>query len=110
MTSDLSFFLFFLLCAVFFIFLKVNNLLLSVQKSAAAREQELRVRATVLQTDFENYVHGSAETVQAAKKGKCSPTSRTFTMLLGLHITAPGVIFSRILSSARAGFENVYVG
>uniref|UniRef100_A0A8B9H5K3 ATP-dependent RNA helicase n=1 Tax=Astyanax mexicanus TaxID=7994 RepID=A0A8B9H5K3_ASTMX len=38
------------------------------KKSAAAREHELRVRATVLQTEFENYVHGSAETVQAAKK------------------------------------------
>lgn len=44
-------------------------MLLSVQKSAGAREQDLRERATVLQTDFENYVHGSAETVQAAKKG-----------------------------------------
>ncbi|XP_072520794.1 ATP-dependent DNA helicase DDX31 isoform X2 [Salminus brasiliensis] len=38
------------------------------KKSAGAREQELRVRATVLQTDFENYVHGSTESVQTAKK------------------------------------------
>lgn len=44
-------------------------MLLSVQKSASAREQDMRERATVLQTDFENYVHGSAESVQAAKKG-----------------------------------------
>ncbi|XP_066509739.1 ATP-dependent DNA helicase DDX31-like [Hoplias malabaricus] len=36
--------------------------------SASAREREVRVRATVLQTDFENYVHGSTESVQAAKK------------------------------------------
>ncbi|KAF7687543.1 probable ATP-dependent RNA helicase DDX31 [Silurus meridionalis] len=38
------------------------------KKSAGAREQDMRERATVLQTDFENYVHGSAESVQAAKK------------------------------------------
>lgn len=30
----------------------------------------MRERATVLQTEFENYVHGSAESVQAAKKGE----------------------------------------
>ncbi|XP_058231086.1 probable ATP-dependent RNA helicase DDX31 [Hemibagrus wyckioides] len=38
------------------------------KKSAGAREQDMRERATVLQTDFENYVHGNAESVQAAKK------------------------------------------
>ncbi|XP_053510127.1 probable ATP-dependent RNA helicase DDX31 [Ictalurus furcatus] len=38
------------------------------KKSAGAREQDMRERATVLQTEFENYVHGSAESVQAAKK------------------------------------------
>ncbi|KAL7839845.1 hypothetical protein SRHO_G00265030 [Serrasalmus rhombeus] len=38
------------------------------RRSAGAQEQEVRERATVLQTDFENYVHGSAESVQAAKK------------------------------------------
>ncbi|XP_053337694.1 probable ATP-dependent RNA helicase DDX31 [Clarias gariepinus] len=38
------------------------------KKSAAAREQDMRERATVLQTDFENHVHSSAESVQAAKK------------------------------------------
>ncbi|MCI4392812.1 hypothetical protein PGIGA_G00150280 [Pangasianodon gigas] len=38
------------------------------KKSAGAREQDMRERATVLQTDFENCVHGSVESVQAAKK------------------------------------------
>ncbi|GAA6087175.1 probable ATP-dependent RNA helicase DDX31 isoform X1 [Tachysurus ichikawai] len=38
------------------------------KKSVGAREQDVRERATVLQTDFENYVHASAESVQAAKK------------------------------------------
>ncbi|XP_060762713.1 probable ATP-dependent RNA helicase DDX31 [Neoarius graeffei] len=38
------------------------------KKSAGAREQDMRERATVLQTEFENYVHGSVESVQAAKK------------------------------------------
>ncbi|KAF4074272.1 hypothetical protein AMELA_G00237600 [Ameiurus melas] len=38
------------------------------KKSAGAREQHMRERATVLQTEFENYVHGSEESVQAAKK------------------------------------------
>ncbi|KAL7836783.1 hypothetical protein AOLI_G00280670 [Acnodon oligacanthus] len=38
------------------------------RRSAGAQEQEVRERATVLQTDFENCVHGSAESVQAAKK------------------------------------------
>lgn len=44
----------------------------------------MRVRATVLQTDFENYVHGSAETVQAAKKGEFSSVSLTFTAPRGI--------------------------
>uniref|UniRef100_A0A4W4HM98 ATP-dependent RNA helicase n=1 Tax=Electrophorus electricus TaxID=8005 RepID=A0A4W4HM98_ELEEL len=35
---------------------------------AGSRELEMRERATVLQTDFENFVHGSPESVQAAKK------------------------------------------
>lgn len=52
-------------------------MLLSVQKSAGAREQDMRERATVLQTDFENYVHGNAESVQAAKKGESCPVSNT---------------------------------
>ncbi|KAF5901006.1 putative ATP-dependent RNA helicase DDX31, partial [Clarias magur] len=38
------------------------------KKSAGAREQDMRERATVLQTEFENHVHSSAESVQAAKK------------------------------------------
>lgn len=38
------------------------------KKSAGAHEQDLRERATVLQTNFENYVHDSSESVQAAKK------------------------------------------
>ncbi|XP_027018699.2 probable ATP-dependent RNA helicase DDX31 isoform X1 [Tachysurus fulvidraco] len=38
------------------------------KKSVGAREQDVRERATVLQTDFENYVHASPESVQAAKK------------------------------------------
>ncbi|KAK1792781.1 hypothetical protein P4O66_012109, partial [Electrophorus voltai] len=37
-------------------------------KKAGSRELEMRERATVLQTDFENFVHGSPESVQAAKK------------------------------------------
>lgn len=37
------------------------------KKSAAAFEQELRERATVLQTDFENYVHANNDSLQTAK-------------------------------------------
>ncbi|TSV94911.1 putative ATP-dependent RNA helicase DDX31 [Bagarius yarrelli] len=37
------------------------------KKSAAARQQDIRERATVLQTDYENYVHSSTDSVQAAK-------------------------------------------
>ncbi|RXN10402.1 putative ATP-dependent RNA helicase DDX31 isoform X1 [Labeo rohita] len=37
------------------------------KRSAAAFEQEVRVRATVLQTDFENYVHANNESLQTAK-------------------------------------------
>ncbi|XP_037536747.1 probable ATP-dependent RNA helicase DDX31 [Nematolebias whitei] len=38
------------------------------QTSSKALEQEVRERATVLQTDFENFVHSSAQSLQAAKK------------------------------------------
>ncbi|KAM9858331.1 ATP-dependent DNA helicase DDX31 isoform 2-T2 [Aulostomus maculatus] len=38
------------------------------KSSSRALEQETRERATVLQTQFENYVHSSAETLQTAKK------------------------------------------
>lgn len=38
------------------------------QKSRAAGPQEIRERATVLQTLFEDYVHSSEETVSGAKK------------------------------------------
>ncbi|XP_048043641.1 probable ATP-dependent RNA helicase DDX31 [Megalobrama amblycephala] len=37
------------------------------KRSAAAFEQEVRERATVLQTDFENYVHANKESLQTAK-------------------------------------------
>uniref|UniRef100_A0A673IRZ7 ATP-dependent RNA helicase n=1 Tax=Sinocyclocheilus rhinocerous TaxID=307959 RepID=A0A673IRZ7_9TELE len=37
------------------------------KRSAAAFEQEVRERATVLQTDFENYVHANNESLQTAK-------------------------------------------
>uniref|UniRef100_A0A673JD62 ATP-dependent RNA helicase n=1 Tax=Sinocyclocheilus rhinocerous TaxID=307959 RepID=A0A673JD62_9TELE len=37
------------------------------KRSAAAFEQEVRDRATVLQTDFENYVHANNESLQTAK-------------------------------------------
>uniref|UniRef100_A0A8C1YTP5 ATP-dependent RNA helicase n=1 Tax=Cyprinus carpio TaxID=7962 RepID=A0A8C1YTP5_CYPCA len=36
-------------------------------RSATAFEQEVRERATVLQTDFENYVHANNESLQTAK-------------------------------------------
>ncbi|XP_047448729.1 probable ATP-dependent RNA helicase DDX31 isoform X2 [Mugil cephalus] len=36
--------------------------------SSRALEQDVRERATVLQTDFENFVHSGSETRQAAKK------------------------------------------
>uniref|UniRef100_A0A672KSL7 ATP-dependent RNA helicase n=1 Tax=Sinocyclocheilus grahami TaxID=75366 RepID=A0A672KSL7_SINGR len=36
-------------------------------RSAAAFEQEVRDRATVLQTDFENYVHANNKSLQTAK-------------------------------------------
>ncbi len=49
------------------------SLYMTVQRSAAAFEQEVRERATVLQTDFENYVHANNESLQTAKSGK--PTS-----------------------------------
>uniref|UniRef100_A0A8C1YTQ3 ATP-dependent RNA helicase n=1 Tax=Cyprinus carpio TaxID=7962 RepID=A0A8C1YTQ3_CYPCA len=39
----------------------------SKQRSATAFEQEVRERATVLQTDFENYVHANNESLQTAK-------------------------------------------
>lgn len=42
----------------------------TAQRSAAAFEQEVRERATVLQTDFENYVHDNKESLQSAKRGK----------------------------------------
>ncbi|XP_055367284.1 LOW QUALITY PROTEIN: probable ATP-dependent RNA helicase DDX31 [Betta splendens] len=38
------------------------------KSSARALEQEIRERATVLQTDFENFVHSDPATVQNAKK------------------------------------------
>lgn len=37
------------------------------KRSADAFEQEVRERATLLQTDFENYVHASNESLQTAK-------------------------------------------
>lgn len=71
-------------------------MLLSYQKSVGAREQDVRERATVLQTDFENYVHASAESVQAAKKGESYPISRTFTTLVELHATSCGDILIKL--------------
>ncbi|XP_041856092.1 probable ATP-dependent RNA helicase DDX31 [Melanotaenia boesemani] len=38
------------------------------KSSSKALEQEVRERATVLQTEFENFVHADAQTLQAAKK------------------------------------------
>ncbi|XP_069001428.1 ATP-dependent DNA helicase DDX31 [Embiotoca jacksoni] len=38
------------------------------KSSSKALEQEVRERATVLQTEFENFVHSDARSVQAAKK------------------------------------------
>lgn len=67
-------------------------MLLCFQKSAGAREQDMRERATVLQTEFENYVHGSAESVQAAKKGASRSISRAFPTLVGLHVSGRGDI------------------
>lgn len=46
------------------------SLHMTAQRSAAAFEQEVRERATVLQTDFENYVHANKESLQTAKSGK----------------------------------------
>lgn len=43
--------------------------MLSPQSSHRALEQETRERATVLQTEFENFVHADAQSVQNAKKG-----------------------------------------
>jgi len=43
----------------------------SHQSSSKALEQEVRERATVLQTEFENSVHSDAQSLQAAKKGAC---------------------------------------
>lgn len=40
------------------------------QSSSTALEQEIRERATVLQTEFENFVHSDPESVQKAKKGR----------------------------------------
>lgn len=40
------------------------------QSSSKALEQETRERATVLQTDFENFVHSDVQLVQTAKKGE----------------------------------------
>ncbi|KAG7214281.1 hypothetical protein INR49_023201 [Caranx melampygus] len=52
------------------------------KRSSAAMEQEIRERATVLQTEFENFVHSDAQTLQNAKRGTrpstclqhCSPS------------------------------------
>ncbi|XP_040011844.1 probable ATP-dependent RNA helicase DDX31 [Xiphias gladius] len=38
------------------------------KSSSKALEQEIRERATVLQTEFENFVHSDSESVQTAKK------------------------------------------
>ncbi|XP_022078405.2 probable ATP-dependent RNA helicase DDX31 isoform X1 [Acanthochromis polyacanthus] len=38
------------------------------KSSSSALQQDIRERATVLQTDFENFVHSDAESLQAAKK------------------------------------------
>lgn len=43
---------------------------LSSQTSSTALEQETRERATVLQTEFENFVHASAASVAAARTGE----------------------------------------
>uniref|UniRef100_A0A4W6FN65 ATP-dependent RNA helicase n=1 Tax=Lates calcarifer TaxID=8187 RepID=A0A4W6FN65_LATCA len=45
-----------------------NDCLSLRQSSSKALEQEIRERATVLQTEFENFVHSDPESVQAAKK------------------------------------------
>lgn len=42
-----------------------------LQKSCGTDPQEVRERATVLQTKFENYVHSSEGTIRWAKKGQC---------------------------------------
>lgn len=46
-------------------------LLLPLQQSCGTDPQEVRERATVLQTKFEDHVHSSERTVRWAKKGQC---------------------------------------
>lgn len=43
---------------------------LVLQKCQGVDPQEVRLRATVLQTKFENYVHLNSETIQRAKNGQ----------------------------------------
>ena len=43
------------------------------QTSSRALEQETRERATVLQTEFENFVHASVGSVRAARTGELQP-------------------------------------
>lgn len=49
---------------------------LCLQTSSKALEQEVRERATVLQTEFENFVHSDAQSLQAAKKGEVAAAFR----------------------------------
>uniref|UniRef100_A0A8C1C3U3 ATP-dependent RNA helicase n=2 Tax=Cyprinus carpio TaxID=7962 RepID=A0A8C1C3U3_CYPCA len=49
------------------LFLTPSEMAFVDQRSATAFEQEVRERATVLQTDFENYVHANNESLQTAK-------------------------------------------
>lgn len=59
------------------------KLLLSLcQSSSKALEQEIRERATVLQTEFENFVHSDSESVQTAKKGTFLKSVFVFVWLL----------------------------
>lgn len=58
------------------------NVCVIVQGSGAAFEQEVRERATVLQTDFENYVHANNESLQTAKSGGFIPTEYSHCNLL----------------------------
>lgn len=56
-------------CLFWLILLNCFCVCVIVQRSGAAFEQEVRERATVLQTDFENYVHANNESLQRAKSG-----------------------------------------
>jgi len=71
-----------------------------LQKSYGVDPQEVRERATVLQTQFENYVHSSEGTIRWAKKGRC----------ISSPFIPVGLISCQGLLQGKAKLEETFLG